>query len=334
MTSPHFVPGLSLTPEQVERRRSSIGASDMPAVLGMSNYKSTVQLWAEKRGLIPMSSEGNENTEWGTRLEAVVADAYAEKQNVGVERCETIVIPEGWRSATPDRKVYDLANHQTGPAVFPWLRMLEVKCRGDFNADEFGEPGTDQIPDEVAIQVHSTMSVLRVRGIILERADVATLIGGNRFRSYIIPYDPQLDADLTEAAYNFWHHHVLTGVEPPLDRSMATQRYLQDRFAKNTEVIMKADIDQDAMIASLLAVRAEKKELEAQENGIKNRLMSIMGTAAVLQGVSGRIDWKAPKGNTVAWSDIASKLNAPAELIAQHSTPMVRRFVPYPPKKK
>lgn len=344
IAAPHFVPGLSLTPEQVADRRNRIGASEMAVIAGLSKHQSPLELWAVKRGLV-QPFNGNEFTEWGTRLEAVVADAYAEKMAVGVEKCDTIIIPDGWRSATPDRKVFDgsLVRHwddiegawvdETGMRL-PWLRGLEVKCRGDYSAVDFGEAGTDQVPDEVAIQCHSTMSVLRVVGIVVERWDVATLIGGNKFRNFLVHYDPQIDADLTEMAHNFWHNHVLPGIEPPVDSSAATTEYLRNKFKQNSEVLLDATLEQEEALLHLSSVRREISQLEKEETQLKNQFMEWIGDAAGVKGRAGRVTWKAPSGNIVSWKSVAEALNAPAELIAQHSTPMGRRFLPTFPKGK
>jgi predicted phage-related endonuclease len=333
----HHVPGLSLTAEQVADRRNRLGASEVPAVLGLSKYKSPLALWAEKRGLIA-PFDGNEFSEWGTRLEGVVADAYAEKRSqaesttLGVESCSTVIIPEGWRSATPDRKVFRVEDMVGGFA--PWLRGLEVKCRGDYSAADFGEPGTDQVPDEVAIQCHTNMSVLRVVGIIVEQWDVATLIGGNRFRSYRLYYDKDIDAAITEKSHEFWHKYVVPGVEPPVDGSDATTKYLQEKFKKNSDLVVEATPEQEVLALELRHVREQIKDLETREAEIKNQFMSWMAEAASLKTRFGRIDWKAPNGNSVKWKEVAEALGAPAELIAKYSTPLGRRFTPYLKKDK
>lgn len=330
----HHVPGLSLTAQQIEERRSRLGASEMPVVVGLSKYKSPIALWAEKRGLIPVNMVGNEFTEWGTRLEGVVADAYAEKIGVGVARVETFIAPNGWRSASPDRKVFELDEAKdVGTDSAPWLRGLEVKCRGDYSASDFGEPGTDQIPDEVAVQCHANMSVLRECELMVDHWDVATLTGGNRFRSYRVYFDMGIDGALQEKAHDFWHKYVLAGVEPPVDGSSATTEYLREKFKRNSEVIVEATSEQEVLIVELRHVRQQQKELETRESEIKNVLMNAMGDAASLKSRIGRIDWKTPNGTSVKWKEVAEALNAPAELIAQHSSPLGRRFTPYFNKK-
>lgn len=328
MTSAYFVPGLSLTDEQIADRRNRLGASEMAVVAGLSKYRSPIALWAEKRGLVAEPFEGNEYTEWGTRLEGVVADAYAEKMGVTVEKCDTFIIPDGWRSATPDRKVCAV------PSGIAWLRGLEMKCRGDYSASDFGEPGTDQVPDEVAIQCHATMSVLRVVGIAVDRWDVATLIGGNKFRTYSLFYDPQIDADLTELAHDFWHKYVLAGIEPPVDGSAATTEYLKAKFKQHSEILLPATPEQDELLVALRNVRAEQKLLEHEESELKNRFMQMIGESAGIQGTAGRVTWKAPSGTTTSWKSVAEELGASADVIAKHSTPMSRRFLPTFPKVK
>lgn len=69
------------------KRQSYIGASEVAAVLGQDPYKSTYQLWAEKCGLAePDDLSGNEFVKWGTRLEQVIAEGYADETGREVDR--------------------------------------------------------------------------------------------------------------------------------------------------------------------------------------------------------------------------------------------------------
>ena len=52
-----------------------VGASDVAPILGESNFSSQVDVWKVKTGRKP-SFEGNEATEWGTRLEKDVAKKF------------------------------------------------------------------------------------------------------------------------------------------------------------------------------------------------------------------------------------------------------------------
>ena len=46
-----------LTPEQLERRRSSIGASDVAAILGLDPYRTGLDIWLQKRGLAEVQDQ-------------------------------------------------------------------------------------------------------------------------------------------------------------------------------------------------------------------------------------------------------------------------------------
>ena len=55
-----------LTQEQQARRLSGLGASEVPAVLGLDPYRSPLDVYLEKTGVLP-PFEGNNFTEWGNR---------------------------------------------------------------------------------------------------------------------------------------------------------------------------------------------------------------------------------------------------------------------------
>lgn len=56
--------------EWLESRKQFIGGSDAACVLGLSAWKTNVQLWREKKGLVlPADLSGNEAVEYGTKAE-------------------------------------------------------------------------------------------------------------------------------------------------------------------------------------------------------------------------------------------------------------------------
>lgn len=318
----------TFSPEQLEQRRHTLGASEIPVVAGLVPFKSPLQLWAEKRGLVP-TFQGNEFTEWGNRLEAVVADKYAEVRGARIHVAATHVHPvDTWMSATPDRLV------EFGGAID---RGLEVKCRGEYRGDEWGEPGTDEVPHDVAIQAHWNMMVTG-----LGRWDVATLIGGNKFRLYELYADADIAANLHEIGRVFWFDHVLAGVEPAIDASAATETWLKKRFGVHGEELREATLEEATLIARLEEVRDERKHIEAVEQGLKNQLMQAIGNAAGISAPCGKVTWKAPASGGVSYKSVVESLvkrfNIPsievAEFVKLWTSEPSRRFVPTFPKKR
>lgn len=325
----HFVPSLSFSPEQLERRRQTLGASEIPVVAGLVRFKSPIALWMEKRGLAP-AFDGNENTEWGTRLEGVVADKYAEVRGVEIRKSDTIVsATEPWMSATPDRLVFPSAEPDRG---------LEVKCRGEYLGDEWGEPGTDEVPHDVAIQCHWSMEVTGLR-----RWDVATLIGGNKFRMYELHYDAEIARGLVEIGREFWFDYVLPGVQPPVDGSEATARVLRTIYQHNNGALRDATVEEAQIINELREVVEERKYIEGREQEIKNRLMEAIGESDGIVAPDGsKVTWKAPSRGAVSYKAaleiLAERFSIPSnevEIAIERATGAPsRRFLPTFPKSK
>jgi len=55
-----------------EWRNSGLGASDSPIIMGISPYKTALELWKEKTGLVQLKNEGSFVTDLGHRFEPVV----------------------------------------------------------------------------------------------------------------------------------------------------------------------------------------------------------------------------------------------------------------------
>ena len=65
--------------EWLDFRSKGIGGSDVAAIMGISKYRSPVEVWMEKRGLKePADLSDKEAVEWGNRLESIVRDKFAE----------------------------------------------------------------------------------------------------------------------------------------------------------------------------------------------------------------------------------------------------------------
>lgn len=322
------------SPEQLEERRKHLGASEIPVVTGHIPFKSPLQLWAEKRGLV-VPFEGNEFTEWGNRLEGVIREKYAEVIGMPVVKPESsiICVREPWRSCTPDGLVMERGLLESSRAV----RGLEIKCRGAFRDEEWGEPGTDQVPPDVAIQAHWSMDITG-----LSEWDVATLIGGNKFGLYHLYYDGDIAQALLEKGRAFWDY-VESGIEPPVDGLEATTDYLLRKFPKHGDQLRDATPEETAWLRDILTVRSNIKLLEERETELGNLLRNAIGESAGLQAAGvGKVTWKAPRSGNVSWKDVAQRLASdhgiePAivdALVAQHTAVPSRRFVPAPPGKQ
>lgn len=254
------------TPEWHAARSGKMSGSRIAAAAGISPWTSPFSLFWEMTGL--SQPEPTEQMEMGTRLEPVVIDIFTERH----PEIRTIRNPGTWLHK--DRP-WQLANPDALlvlPGVGARRRpdcILEVKTTG--YGDEWGTPGTDQIPVHYLAQVLWYLDTLGIRWCI-----VAVLIGSrNHYEEYLVEADPVAAAELRIIAREFLDR-LEAGIAPELDGHVATYdvvRQLHPEIDGST-----VDIPDDialnmAKAKSLLVVPTERFNLA------KTELAQFMGSA-------------------------------------------------------
>ena len=187
-------------------------ASKVAAVFGVANpnYSSARALWHEMRGDVPhQESDPTPEQERGHLLEPAVLEWWRRRHPEYTTLDEQHVaaredIP--WAIATPD----GLA---TGPVAPP--AVVEVKTVGRPD-DEWGVPGTDQVPPRYLLQVFFQMHLTGARIAYVPRLGPFL-----EFEEFVVEYDEAVAAAVIERCHEFYLS--LTGdVPPPMDGSPAT----------------------------------------------------------------------------------------------------------------
>ena len=142
-------------------------------------------------------------------------------------------------------------------------RILE--CKTARSGKDWGEEGTDEIPQYYQTQVQHYMAVLGA-----PVCDVAVLIGGSDFRIYTVRRDQELIDLLINDEEEFWEKHVVPGIPPaPMSISEMAATYPD---SNGGEVEATSEIT-DALKEMVITERevAEKKahldELKAEVQG-------------------------------------------------------------------
>jgi putative phage-type endonuclease len=303
---------VTLTTDQLTRRRQGIGASDVPAIVGLDSYRSPFDVWYAKTQVVPTGQLPESGpSRWGHLLEPVIAGEYARALDADVllEESGTLEGAEPWILATPDRIVrrvgYDVR----------WL--LEIKSRSTRTLRDWGESGTDHVPASVLCQVQWQMLVTGD-----ERADVALFITDERqMRTYTVRRDQETIDMLAEECRLFWEGHVLANVAPEMVGQHVTD-YVRDRFKVAGEGVRVASPDETSWIAELARLKAEAKANEEAQKPIITALQLAIGRDKGLRAENGdRATWSNVKGSAETnWQAVAEALKAPAALIQQHTT--------------
>ena len=188
--------------EWLEARRAGITASEIAIVMGLSPYSSPYALYHQKLGILP-SDVDSDVMERGRVLEPHIAEKFAALHpELAVERDGRTLFAHRdrpWQLATPDRLTRNRGNrpmdyqccdwHKPGKALpggmaaccdpndcgsccddcptCPANNRLwptaVLECKVDGGSDDWGEPGTDEIPVHYRAQVLWQCRVLGVR---------------------------------------------------------------------------------------------------------------------------------------------------------------------------
>jgi putative phage-type endonuclease len=183
-------------------RRTYLGSSDVAAILGLSKWKTPLDVYLEKLGQgVPPDAAKEKLFRRGKRLEPVVLDMLGEEYGYEITARGARYRDPGysWMAAEIDAEtVID------GETV-----NIEVKTVHPFAAGEWGEMETDEIPIHYAAQA---MYGLMITG--RQRCIFAALFGADNLVTYDLRRDEETIDGIRAKAIAFWLDHVLAKVPP------------------------------------------------------------------------------------------------------------------------
>lgn len=265
-------------------RGQGIGSSDAAVAVGLSQYKSTLELWLEKteRQAAPDLSD-KDAVFWGSTLEHIIANVYAERTGVKVRRLNAVLQhPEHpFMLANLDRVV----QHPTDGSG-----ILEVKTASLYLAASWEEG----VPEAYQCQV---LHQLAVTG--KQWCDVAVLIGGQQFKVYRIERDEAKIADLIQREAAFWQC-VIDDIPPAVDGSESSGRALASMYPSDRGEVLDCteDTDMNRLFADYWTYRQQREAATVQEDLLKQQLQERLGFASGAILGDTRISWRKSKDST------------------------------------
>lgn len=285
-------------------RKKGIGGSDVAAVLGLSPWRTPLDVFNDKTAETVDEKPQSEAAHFGTILEDVVADEFARRTGFKVARftktlsqnpgCHTGGV--GWARANLDRVIVNPAiaktvrftseaSHALQAKCFTrglWLTtdaILECKTASAYASDLWGpsqeaEIRAGEVVTEHKIPIYYETQVQWYLGLTGAKVCyVAVLIGGNDFRIYAVKPDRELFEAICEKCWAFWSGHVLTG-EPPAATNVEDVRKL---FAKDSGEMVEATNEVATTIGELRTVKARIKELKDEQEALEQSLIVALG---------------------------------------------------------
>lgn len=287
-----------------EDRTRYIGASRIPAILGVSPYQTPMGAWLEMTD--PAPRQDTPATERGRFLEKGILDWGAHKLGATVIDGIPIGQPglsiEGapWASVHPDGAYVHEGR----------VRLAEVKTSRI--ASHWGESGTDQIPEWYLCQVQAQLAAVPHA---TDAIVAAYLPIQDELRLMPVPRDEEFQRFMIDTVGEWYYKHIVLGEAPPLDASDATKRYLSKKFARETLPLRDATVDEAALLAEWSKARAELAAAEEREAILKHNVQALIGDAEGLRWDGGKATWKWQAGAS-RWDNKALEAAHP-ELAAQ-----------------
>lgn len=272
------------------QRRAGLGGSDIGAILGLSKFRTPVDVWAEKTG----RAEGSAETlqmRFGTYAEDFVAREYCAKTHRAVQRftamlhhptapilgnVDRLVVPEGAK----------VAAHRGEIRTDLGLECKTASAFAAMDAAEWGEEDTDQVPPSYLVQCATYMALTGC-----PEWDLAVLFGNQEVRVYHLQRDTELEAEIIARASEWWDTHVVRDIAPaPISDADIKRLFPSSAAGKAIE----ADAEALTLLESLRKAKSNAKQFEDIADVATLAIKSILGDAEALT-LNGKplITWKS-----------------------------------------
>lgn len=284
-------------------RKTGIGGTDAAAILGVSPFKTPLQVYCEKTGILDEPDLGElERIQWGNRLEPYIAEAYAQKTG------RTVFLTDGPMRhpehpqiiANVDRKAVDVGAEPLRPTG-----ILECKNVSEWVAGDW-EP---EPPIHYQLQLQHYLMVTGATW-----GSFAALLGGNRLHIVDVERRDDLCELLLREELKFWDRVQRKDPPPvgPLDRETLARMFPNHGL---DEIALPEEFHE--LDLELLQIKEDQKGHETRREELENRIKAAIGNHQ-----AGRIS----RGVAYTWKQQSRKVACPkCEHVISDSTFRVLR---------
>lgn len=315
---------MSLTAEQLEIRKTRIGASEIGALLGVDPHKTPLDLFTER--VCPTEHEPEDHQRWGLDVERPILEHWSRKRGWPLKKTtgRTLTTEKAPHlCATPDA----LARIPGSKLVVPDAKNVQRFAPGRL---QWGEPGTGEVPTHYAAQIVVLVGICEMNapGSFSDTGHLVASIEGAPPEDWPVTYDADLFGFLHDKAAQFIRDHVLTGKPPEgWEQDRRALEYVAARYRKVTQAMRPATEKAVALVASLRTMDATVKAAEQERDAVKAQLLEEIGEAPGIEGLAKWSLVEEKREQTTDWEGIARELSPghAEDLIPRHTTERVVR---------
>lgn len=231
-----------ITEEQRLQRKNHIGSSDVGAILGIDPYRSASDVYLEKTQNILKQDEDSDAIDIGNSLERPLVEWAGKMTGIEVEFDIRIAHEDGIMACNLDGR--GMGEHC----------KIGFEAKTTSNNKEWGDPGTDQVPERVIAQAHQQMYTANLEIVYVP----VFMPKFDRLRRdlYRIERNDDLVKAIVTECHRFWIDNVVKRIPPSdfmpsislLSRLQRTPGSLMEvpsevvaRYEKAQEIFDKAD---------------------------------------------------------------------------------------------
>jgi len=266
--------------EWLRERKKYLGGSELASICGVSSFgKTALDVYFSKvnPAIVELTKDdpNYEAAYWGTKQEEIIAERYAEERKVIIKTQPALI----------KHPKYEFIACNIDRWVGNREYILECKTSHFYKMKQWGDSGTDQIPESYLIQVAYYASICDV-----PKVDIAVLIGGQDFRIYTYERNRELEDKLIKIACNFWHNHIEKRIPPKCVSTKDTFNLFPQ--SNHHEIVAESNILEKW--EQLKAAKEEENRIADTIEKLKTDIQEFMRDYDVLRDNQGNViaTWK------------------------------------------
>jgi predicted phage-related endonuclease len=252
---------MSFTVEQLRERQKFIGGSEVACLFGMSKYGGPRDLFLKKTMEIPddFKDDAGIAARLGTHNEPFIKEMFQERTGLKIYGVEPKALKDyPFIKGSPD-------------GILENGFIFEAKTTNEksyFN--DWGEPGTDEIPEAYKLQVAYYLMIFESPAAIIN-----VLVGNREIYEYKYFRNPEIEQSIKKVVVNFWENHVLKNILPEYILPEEAIRYSKMISTdKDSSVVANDDIFK--AYEELLEKTRVEKEISEQIESLKAKIVDFM----------------------------------------------------------
>jgi len=247
----------SNTPEWHQLRSGNrVGGSDVSTICGLNPWESAFTWWAKKTKRIEESFEPNEAMEWGSRLESVILDKFADNH------------PELNITPSPGTFHHNLRDWQiANPDAIDEAAGVIVEIKTARYEDDW----LNGVPAYYKTQVQWYLQTFGFK-----RAYVAVLFSGSRYREFEILADEFEQSVNLSKVIMFREQYLLVNKQPDYDGALSTYETVRKL---HPDISIDDEIEVGSIGIDYIESLRNFQAAEADLNQAKSSVLGAMGKA-------------------------------------------------------